>query len=119
VPRSRLVATFAAAYALVWVGAVLTAIGFALAIDTEGQDTGDLGPIISGFLIGAFALNVAWMCGAFAVLSRHGHVGRSLAGAVITPGAVIAALILSLPLGIALAITLPAAAAWWATDPYR
>lgn len=108
-----------ASYALVWIGAALTSLVFALAIDTAGQDTGDLGPLLSGFFIGAVALNVVWIFTVSAWLSRHGDLVRSHVGAIVTPVAVIAALITSLPLGVALGFTLPAVTAWWATDPDR
>ena len=109
----------AASYALVWIGAALTSLAFALAIDTEGQDTGDLGPLLSGFFIGAVALNIAWIFIVSAWLSRHGHMIRAHIGAIVTPVAVITTLIIWLPLGVALGLALPAATAWWATDPYR
>lgn len=105
-------------YALVWIGAALTSLAFALAIDTAGQDTGDLGPLLSGFFFGAIALNLVWIFIVSAWLSRHGNMIRSHIGAIVTPVAVIAALIASLPLGVALGVALPAATAWWATAPY-
>lgn len=108
-----------ASYALVWVCAALTSLAFAVAIDTQGQDTGDLGPLISGFVIGAVVMNVAWIFVASSWLSRHGDLGRSLAGSIVTPVAVIAALIVWLPLGVALAVALPAATAWWSSEPVR
>lgn len=107
-----------ASYALVWIGAALTSLAFALAIDTAGQDTGDLGPLLSGFFFGAIALNLVWIFIVSAWLSRHGNMIRSHIGAIVTPVAVIAALIASLPLGVALGVALPAATAWWATAPY-
>lgn len=108
-----------ASYALVWIGAALTSLAFALAIDTAGQDTGDLGPLLSGFFFGAVALNLVWIFPVSAWLSRHGDMIRSHVGVIATPVAVIAALIISLPLGVALAIALPAVTAWWATEPHR
>ena len=107
-----------ASYALVWIGAALTSLAFALAIDTEGQDTGDLGALLSGFFFGAIALNLVWLFIVSAWLSRHGNMIRSHIGAIVNPVAVIAALIASLPLGVALGVALPAATAWWATAPY-
>lgn len=108
-----------ASYLLVWVGAALTSLGFALAIDTEGQDTGDLGALLSGFVIGAVVTNFVWIIVVSSWLSRHGDLGRSLAGSVVTPIAVIAALIVWLPLAVALGVALPAATAWWSSDPAR
>jgi hypothetical protein len=113
-----IVTTCVASYAVVWIGAALTSLVFALAIDTEGQDTGDLGPLLSGFFIGAVALNIAWIYIVSGWLSRHGHMIRSHVGAIVTPVAVIAALITWLPLGVALGLALPAATAWCATAPY-
>lgn len=112
-------ATCVASYVLVWIGAALTSVAFALAIDTEGQDTGDLGPLLSGFFIGAVALNFIWIIVVSAWLSRHGDMIRSLVGSIVTPVAVIAALIASLPLGVALGFVMPAVTAWWSSDPYR
>ena len=89
------------------------------AIDTAGQDTGDLGPLLSGFFIGAVAFNLVWIFIMSAWLSRHGDMLRSHVGAIVTPVAVIAALIASLPLGVALGVALPVATAWWSSDPRR
>jgi ABC-type phosphate transport system permease subunit len=103
-------------YALAWVCAALTSLAFAVAIDTQGQDTGDLGPLLGGFVIGAVVMNFAWIFVVSSWLSRHGDLGRSLAGSIL---AVIAALIVWLPLGVALGVALPAATAWWSTDRAR
>lgn len=113
----RIVTACVASYVLVWFGAALVSLAFALAIDTEGQDTGDLGPLLSGFFVGAVALNMVWMFAASAWLSRHGDIVRSHVGAVVTPIAVIAGLLVSLPLGVALGVALPAVTAWWSSEP--
>lgn len=113
----RIVAGCVGSYLLVWIGASLTSLAFALAIDTAGEDTGDLGPLLSGFFIGAIACNLAWIFMVSAWLSRHGDIVRSHVGAIVTPVGVIAGLITSVPLGVALGIALPAAAAWWSSAP--
>jgi FtsH-binding integral membrane protein len=113
------VAACVASYVLVWVGAALTSLMFALVIDTAGQDTGDLGPLISGLVIGAVVLSLAWVVAMSLWLSRYGHMVRPQVGAIATAVGVIAALLAWLPLGVALGFTLPAATAWWSTDPDR
>ena len=114
--RGWLVVACSLTYPLVWAGAAVIAFVAGVTSSVE-TDTKGLGDAIFGFAVGALALSLLWAVVVLARTKRHGRPVRAGLVAFGVPTAVIAGLFVSAPLGVGLALALPAVGSWWSTAP--
>jgi hypothetical protein len=112
--RRRLAVQSALSYPLVWAGAAIVAFGASLTGDPKA-DTGGLGEAIAGFMFGLLVLSVAWAVLTLLATKPHAQPVRNWIAALGTPLFITTAVFWIRPVGIALALLLPAWASWWAT----